>query len=143
MKLYQYIWRTTKGYRLRFLLLFVTVMAATAAEAMIPAVIGGIVDQIFYLRSLKGFLLCFFWYAGIYLFNQTMHGCLNYLWAKLKVTYVVDIRRECFDHLLRLKSERLEGNNFFGLTIKNIAPELLFGYNIENSRNETEQEAFP
>lgn len=32
---------------------------------------------------------------------------------------------------------------FFGLTIKNIAPELLFGYNIENSRNETEQEAFP
>ena len=107
MKLYQYIWRTTKGYRLRFFLLFVTVMAATAAEAMIPAVIGGIVDQIFYLRSLKGFLLCFFWYAGIYLFNQTMHGCLNYLWAKLKVTYVVDIRRECFDHLLRLKSERL------------------------------------
>lgn len=107
MNLYQYIWRTTKGYRFRFFLLFMTVIAATAAEAVIPAVIGGIVDQIFYRRSLKGFLLCFFWYAGIYFFNQLMHGCLNYLWAKLKVTYLVDIRRECFAHLLQLKSERL------------------------------------
>ena len=107
MNLYWYIWNTTRGYRFRLFLLFMFVMTATVTEAMIPAIIGEIVDQIFYLKSLKGFLLCFFGYAGLYLFNQTMHGCLNYLWAKLKVTYLVEIRRECFDQLLRLKAERL------------------------------------
>ncbi len=99
------IYRTTKGYRLRFAALFGSVIFGTVTSALFPYCIGKIVDQIFYLRRMKGFLLSFFLYAGLYFLNQCGHGVLNYLWAHLKITYVVDIRRRCFAHLLRLKAD--------------------------------------
>lgn len=101
------IYRTTKGYRLQFAALFGSILFGTVTGALFPYCIGKIVDQIFYLRQMKGFLLSFFLYAGLYFLNQCGHGALNYLWAHLKITYVVDIRRRCFAHLLRLKADAL------------------------------------
>lgn len=100
----KYIFRTTKGYRLKLTALFGSVIFGTVTGAMFPFCIGKIVDQIFYIRQMKGFLLCFFLYAGLYFLNQCGHSVLNYLWAHLKITYVVDIRRQCFAHLLRLRA---------------------------------------
>lgn len=99
------IWTSTKGFRLKFLALFATVIFSTVTGALFPYAIGKIVDQIFYRQQLKGFLLCFLLYAGLYFLNQCGHGALNYLWAHLEITYVVEIRKKCFAHLLRLKAE--------------------------------------
>lgn len=100
----RYIFNTTKGYRLQFAVLFFAVISGTITGSFFSYAIGKIVDQIFYEKQMKGFLLSFFLYAGLYFSNQCFHGVLNYVWAKLKVTYVVDIRKQCFQHLMRLKA---------------------------------------
>lgn len=100
----KHIFETTKGYRLRLGALWLTVIAGTVTGALFPHAIGRIVDEIFYERRMKEFLLSFLLYAGLFLLNQCSHGALNYLWAHLEVTYVVSIRRRCFRHLLRLKA---------------------------------------
>lgn len=71
---------------------------------MFPYITGKIVDEIFYKQQMRGFLLYFILYAGLYFLNQCGHGALNYLWAHLKASYVVDIRKRCFKHLLQLKA---------------------------------------
>ncbi len=92
--------------RLLFIL-FCMVIGGTITGTLFPYAIGRIVDQIFYVQEIRGFLKWFFVYAGLYLLNQCMHGGLNYVWARLEVTYLVDIRKQCFAHLLRLKADRL------------------------------------
>lgn len=99
-----FIYSTTKGYRRRFFLLLLSVLFGTVSGAMFPYVTGKIVDEIFYKQQMRGFLLYFFLYAGLYFLNQCGHGVLNYLWAHLKASYVVDIRKRCFKHLLSLKA---------------------------------------
>lgn len=103
----RYIFKTTKNYRIQFLQLFLTVILSTVTGALFPYAIGKIVDGIFYKRQMKGFLISFLLYAGLYLLNQCLHGGLNYLWIRLKITYVVDIRKDMFQHLLKLKASIL------------------------------------
>lgn len=98
------IFESTKGYRLLLGALFFSVIFGTVTGALFPYAIGKIVDQIFYERQIKGFLISFLIYAGLYFLNQCSHGALNYLWAHLEVTYVVSIRKRCFQHLLKLKA---------------------------------------
>lgn len=100
----RFIYKTTEGYRGRFFLLLFSVLFGTVSGAMFPYVTGKIVDEIFYKQQMRGFLMYFFLYAGLYFLNQCGHGMLNYLWAHLKASYVVDIRKRCFRHLLRLKA---------------------------------------
>ncbi len=100
----KFIYSTTKGYRGRFFFLLLSVLFGTVSGAMFPYVTGKIVDEIFYKQQMRGFLLYFFLYAGLYFLNQCGHGMLNYLWAHLEASYVVDIRKRCFKHLLQLKA---------------------------------------
>lgn len=102
-----YIFKTTKGFRFHLFLLFFTVISSTVTGALFPYAIGKIVDQIFYVQEIRGFLVWFFVYAGLYFLNQCLHGGLNYFWARLEVTYLVEIRKSSFDHLLRLKASVL------------------------------------
>lgn len=100
----KFIYQTTKGYRVQFFILFLTVIFSTITGALFPYVIGKIVDQIFYVRQMSSFLFYFFLYAGLYLLNQCLHGGLNYVWAHLEASYVVNVRKMCFSHLMRLKA---------------------------------------
>ncbi|MDE7224440.1 MAG: ABC transporter ATP-binding protein/permease [Acetatifactor sp.] len=100
-----YLFKTTKKYRVQFFLLFLTVIFSTVTGALFPYAIGKIVDEIFYKQQMKGFLVSFFLYAGLYFLNQCLHGGLNYLWIQLKITYVVDIRKDMFQHLMKLKAD--------------------------------------
>ncbi len=100
----KFIYQTTKGYRRQFFVLFLTIIFSTVTGALFPYVIGEIVDQIFYVKQMSGFLLYFFLYAGLYFLNQCLHGGLNYVWAHLEAYYVVSIRKKCFAHLLKLKA---------------------------------------
>lgn len=103
----KYILKTTKKYRIQFLLLFLMVIFSTVTGALFPYAIGKIVDKIFYKRQMRGFLISFFLYAGLYIINQCLHGGLNYLWIRLEITYVVDIRKDMFQHLVKLKADIL------------------------------------
>ena len=100
----RHIFGTTKGFRLLLGALFLSVISGTVTGALFPYAIGKVVNQIFYQRQMKSFLLSFSFYAGLYFLNQCSHGALNYLWARLEVTYIVSIRKRCFRHLLKLKA---------------------------------------
>lgn len=100
----KYIYNTTKGYRVQFFILFFSVLTSTITDTLFPAVIGELVDQIFYKKQMRGFLFYFLLYAGLYFINQCLYGLLNYTWAKLKVSYLINIRKQCFTHLLKLKA---------------------------------------
>lgn len=105
----KYCFRMTKGYRLWLCGLFVVVLCATGTGALFPWAIGRLVDEIFYRRRMRGFLAAFCVYAGLYLLNQCLHGALNYFWVRLRVTWLIDIRKACFSHLQKLKAEALCG----------------------------------
>lgn len=103
----RYIVETTKGFRIYFFFLFLMVILSTISGAIFPIITGKIIDQLIYNQKMKNFLLCFLTYMLFYFLNQFFYAILNFIWAFLKVTYVVNIKEQCFIHLLKLKAEVL------------------------------------
>lgn len=102
-----FLWDMTKGFRLMFAELLLTVLITALTSASFSMVIGRLVDVIWYDQNFRLFFLYFGLYAGLYLINLSFHGGLNYLWARLKVTYLADIRRRLYAYLLHTDSRTL------------------------------------
>ena len=99
-----FVFATTRGYRLRLMGLMGTVLVTALTASCFNMVIGLLVDAVLYQRDFMLFFYYFAIYAGLYLVNQAFHGGLNYLWAKLKITYLVNIRRKAFRHLMEIRA---------------------------------------
>lgn len=99
-----FVYATTQGYRLRLMGLLGTVLITALTASCFNMVIGLLVDAVLYQRDFMLFFYYFAIYAGLYLVNQAFHGGLNYLWAKLKITYLVNIRRKAFRHLMEIRA---------------------------------------
>ena len=102
--LISFVFETTRGYRLRLLGLLGTVLVTALTASCFNMVIGLLVDAVLYEHDFVQFFHYFAVYAGLYLVNQSFHGGLNYLWAKLKITYLVNIRRKAFRHLMEVRA---------------------------------------
>ena len=102
--LFIFVLSTTRGYRLRLMGLLGTVLITALTAACFNMVIGLLVDAVLYDHDFARFFFYFAIYAGLYLTNQAFHGGLNYLWAKLKITYLVNIRRKAFRHLMEIRA---------------------------------------
>ena len=102
--LLSFVYATTCGYRLRLIGLLGTVLITALTASCFNMVIGLLVDAVLYRRDFMLFFYYFAIYAGLYLVNQAFHGGLNYLWAKLKITYLVNIRRKAFRHLMEIRA---------------------------------------
>ncbi|WP_425756270.1 ABC transporter ATP-binding protein [Ihubacter sp. rT4E-8] len=101
-KRFHFILKTIKGYRVLFALLFFSVLATSVTASIMPYLNGEIVNEIFYSNYTNTFVVVIIEYGGIYILNQSLHLLLNYTWAKLKVTYLVKIRRNIFVHVVKL-----------------------------------------
>lgn len=102
--LFSFVFATTRGYRLRLIGLLGTVLITALTASCFNVVIGLLVDAVLYDHDFRRFFFYFAIYAGLYLVNQAFHGGLNYLWAKLKITYLVNIRRKAFRHLMEIQA---------------------------------------
>lgn len=102
--LFSFVFATTQGYRLRLMGLLGTVLITALTASCFSMVIGLLVDAVLYGHDFALFFYYFAIYAGLYLVNQSFHGGLNYLWAKLKITYLVNIRRKAFRHLMEIRA---------------------------------------
>lgn len=100
----EYVYSTTRGYRFTFLLLFIFVMGNTLTTLLFPLMIGKIVDSIFYTQNFGLFYTYFLIYFGIYMGNQIINCGLNFFYAHLKSTYLVNIKKNCFKKVQRLKA---------------------------------------
>lgn len=103
----KFIYFSTKGYRVIFLILFICVMCNALTTLFFPWFIGKIIDAIFYAQDLTLFLMCFLVYLGVYLGNQLINCGLNYCYAHLKSIYLVNIRKKCFEKIQQVQA------NFF------------------------------
>lgn len=101
-----FVFATTRGYRLRLMGLLGTVLITALTASCFSMVIGLLVDAVLYEHDFGQFFYWFAIYAGLYLVNQAFHGGLNYLWAKLKITYLVNIRRKAYRHLMEIRAIR-------------------------------------
>ena len=104
--LLSFVFATTRGYRLRLMGLLGTVLITALTASCFNMVIGLLVDAVLYDHDFGRFFFYFAIYAGLYLINQTFHGGLNYLWAKLKITYLVNIRRKACRHLMGIQASQ-------------------------------------
>lgn len=104
--LLSFVYATTHGYRLRLTGLLGTVLITALTASCFNMVIGLLVDAVLFQRDFMLFFYYFAIYAGLYLVNQAFHGGLNYLWAKLKITYLVNIRRKAFRHLMEIRANQ-------------------------------------
>ena len=102
--LFFFVLSITRGYRLRLMGLLGTVLITALTASCFNMVIGLLVDAVLYDHDFAQFFFYFAIYAGLYLVNQAFHGGLNYLWAKLKITYLVNIRRKAFRHLMEIQA---------------------------------------
>ena len=102
--LFAFVLSTTQGYRLRLMGLLGTLLVTALTASFFNLVIGLLVDAVLYRHDFKLFFYYFAIYAGLYLVNQAFHGGVNYLWAKLKITYLVNIRRKAFRHLMEIRA---------------------------------------
>lgn len=100
----EYVYSTTKGYRIMFLLLFIFVIGNALTTLLFPFMIGKIVDSILYSQQFNLFYTYFLIYFGIYMGNQLINCGLNFCYANLKSTYLVNIKKSCFEKIQRLKA---------------------------------------
>lgn len=107
MKTVRFYYKSTKGYRWMFTGLFMTVIITALTSASFSVIIGKLVDAAFYDGDFGRFFLYFGLYAGLYLINLSFHGGLNYLWARLKITWLTDIRKKLYRHILYMDAKEL------------------------------------
>lgn len=72
-----------------------------------PAVFGLLVDEVFYNKNLKFFLVIILGYAIIYCTEQMLHLVLNILWPYQFHVYLLDIRKAVYKKIVFLKYEKL------------------------------------
>lgn len=87
-----------------FLLLFIFVIGNALTTLLFPFMIGKIVDSILYSQQFNLFYTYFLIYFGIYMGNQLINCGLNFCYANLKSTYLVNIKKSCFEKIQRLKA---------------------------------------
>lgn len=104
----KFIYSTTRGYRIVFMILLVCVIGNSLTTLLYPGLIGEIVDAIFYAQELDYFFKIFLLYLGVYLGNQVINCVLNYCYAYLKAGYLMSIRKA-----VCLKMQQVQAKFFF------------------------------
>lgn len=104
-RIFKFVYSSTKGYRFIFFVLFICVIGNALTTLLFPSLIGKIVDALFYEKDVTLFFMFFLTYMGVYLGNQLINCGLNYCYAHLKATYLVNIRKKCFARIQQVKAQ--------------------------------------
>lgn len=103
----KHVYQSTKGYRITISLLLCGLIVAMLTEAQFDRIIGKIIDTLFYFKSFEFIkvLIVYFIYFAV---NQIAYLVMNMIWMRLRNTYLLSIRKRCFNHLLDLRVERIQ-----------------------------------
>jgi len=96
-----------RPYIIRFIVVFLIILATTAIVAFYPLLFGKLIDALFYNQDVSTFFQIVLIYLVIYMLNQVLHYCLDVMVAKLRIDYSFDIKKSLFHKVLTYKSERL------------------------------------
>ena len=102
------IWRFTRAFRGRFLLLFFCILTTTFIGSAYPYIFGRLVDEVFYGKNRAVFLQIVLLYGGLFLIGQVLHFVLNITWAHLMTRFLFTVRKALFDKTLGLPARSLQ-----------------------------------
>lgn len=103
----EYLWLFAKPYKWSFVNAFLCILFTSIISMSYPAVFGLLVDEVFYNKNLKFFLVIILGYAIIYCTEQMLHLVLNILWPYQFHVYLLDIRKAVYKKIVFLKYEKL------------------------------------
>lgn len=103
----KYLWMFAKPYTWSFVNAFLCILLTSIISMIYPSVFGLLVDEVFYNKNLKFFIVIIIGYAIIYFTEQMLHLILNILWPYQFNVYLLDIRKAVYKKIVSLKYEKL------------------------------------
>ena len=103
----RYLWMFAKPYKWSFVNTFLCILITSTISMVYPSVFGLLVDEVFYNKNIKFFIVIIIGYAIIYFTEQMLHLILNILWPYQFNVYLLDIRKAVYKKLVSLRYEKL------------------------------------
>lgn len=107
----KYIKSYMPSYVLRFIVVFLIIIATTVIVAFYPYLFGKLVDVLFYDKNVSLFLKIVLIYVIIYMVNQVLHYRIDIMMAKLRIDFSFDIKKSLFHKVLTYKCKTLSELN--------------------------------
>lgn len=102
-----YIWKFARPYSGSFVNAFFCILMTSVISMIYPYVFGLMVDEVFYNKNLKFFILIIAGYAIIYFSEQLLHLILNILWPYQYTVFLLEVRKAVYKKILSLKYSQL------------------------------------
>lgn len=99
-----------KKYFVFFSLLFSCVLITTFVGSIYPSIFGKMIDAIVYEQKTRAFIKYTLIYALVFGAGLIFQFFIDYSWAKLNGTFLVNIRRTVFNNILHLKGEHFNSS---------------------------------
>lgn len=96
-----------RSYVLRFVIVFLIIIATTLIVTFYPYLFGKLVDVLFYEKDVSQFLKIVLIYFIIYMINQVLHYCLDIMKAKLRIDFSFNIRKNLYHKVLTYRCKQL------------------------------------
>ncbi|AIQ56959.1 ABC transporter ATP-binding protein [Paenibacillus borealis] len=99
------------GYKAYLIVAFILIFLVSFINMSHQYVFGILIDQLYYSKKIDVFLWIILAYLLVFLLGQAMHLGINYIWAKLQMGFLYNIRLNMFNKILSSKlaeSERYD-----------------------------------
>jgi len=100
-----------KLHKLKFLVLFISIIVTSIFSVVYPYLFGLLVDEVFTDKNMNFFIFIVIIYFVVYMLEQIFHYFLNMSWANLTVRFAFDIRKDLFRKVFKLKSKDLDNSS--------------------------------
>lgn len=105
-----FILKYIKKYLFFFVLMFLCVIITTFISTLYPSFLGKMLDSIIYDKNISGFLINTLHYAIVFFIAIFAQFFIDFSWAKLNLSFLVDIKSIAFNKIIRLKGNSI--NNY-------------------------------
>lgn len=103
----EYLWKFAKPYKWSFVNAFLCILFTSIISMIYPLVFGLLVDEVFYNKNIKFFVIIVIGYSIIYFTELLLHLILNIIWPYQFHVYLLEIRKNVYKKIVSLKYEKL------------------------------------
>lgn len=107
MTKFKFILQQMKGYRIKFFLLFLLVIASSIIGTFYPFYLGRMIDSILYQHNFNYFFINFAFYGVVFLSHQIIWFLHTRLVARLRVSFLFNIKINALRKVLSYKASSL------------------------------------
>ena len=106
-RIIKFIWRFAKPYKWSFINAFLCIFFTSIVSMIYPLIFNFLVNEVFYNKNIKFFLIVIVLCAIIYFAEQSLHLILNMIWTYQFTTCLQEMRKIIYKKIVSLKYENL------------------------------------